>query len=34
VCGVGDTVEIAESRPYSKTKNWRVIQVTRKAIQA
>lgn len=34
LCGVGDTVEITESRPYSKTKSWRVIQVTQKAIQA
>ena len=34
LCGVGDTVEIAESRPYSKTKSWRVVQVTQKAIQA
>jgi small subunit ribosomal protein S17 len=34
LCGVGDTVEITESRPYSKTKNWRVVQVTQKAIQA
>lgn len=32
--GVGDVVEIAESRPYSKTKSWRVVQVTQKAIQA
>ena len=32
--GVGDTVEITESRPYSKTKSWRVVQVTQKAIQA
>jgi len=34
LCGVGDTVEITESRPYSKTKSWRVVQVTQKAIQA
>jgi small subunit ribosomal protein S17 len=34
LCGVGDRVEIAESRPYSKTKSWRVVQVTQKAIQA
>ena len=34
LCGVGDTVEIAESRPYSKTKSWRVVQVTQKALQA
>jgi small subunit ribosomal protein S17 len=33
-CGVGDTVEIAESRPYSKTKSWRVVEVTQKAVQA
>jgi small subunit ribosomal protein S17 len=31
---VGDTVEIAESRPYSKTKSWRVVQLVQKAIQA
>jgi len=34
LCGVGDTVEITASRPYSKTKSWRVVQVTQKAIQA
>ena len=34
LCGVGDTVEITESRSYSKTKSWRVVQVTQKAIQA
>ncbi len=34
LCGVGDTVEITESRPYSKTKSWRVVQVTQKAITA
>ncbi len=34
VAGVGDTVEIVESRPYSKTKSWRVVQLVQKAIQA
>ena len=34
LCGVGDTVQITESRPYSKTKSWRVVQVTQKAMQA
>jgi small subunit ribosomal protein S17 len=34
LCGVGDTVEITESRPHSKTKSWRVVQVTQKALQA
>ena len=28
LCGVGDMVEITESRPYSKTKSWRVVRVT------
>ena len=33
-CGVGDVVEICESRPYSKTKSWRVIRVLQKSVQA
>ncbi|MEN6333368.1 MAG: 30S ribosomal protein S17 [Phycisphaerales bacterium] len=33
-CGVGDVVEISESRPYSKMKSWRVIRVLQKAVQA
>jgi small subunit ribosomal protein S17 len=32
-CGVGDVVEITESRPYSKTKSWRVIRVLQKGVQ-
>ena len=32
VCGVGDLVEIAECRPYSKSKSWRVVRVVQKAI--
>lgn len=31
--GVGDTVEIAECRPYSRTKNWRLVRVFAKAAQ-
>jgi small subunit ribosomal protein S17 len=31
--GVGDTVEIAECRPLSRTKNWRLLKVVEKAIQ-
>ena len=30
-CGVGDTVLIMETRPLSKTKNWRVVNVVEKA---
>ena len=32
--GVGDVVEITESRPYSKMKSWRVVRVLQKAVQA
>ncbi len=34
VSGVGDVVEITESRPYSKMKSWRVVRVIQKAVQA
>jgi small subunit ribosomal protein S17 len=30
-CGVGDTVEIMETRPLSRTKRWRVVRVVEKA---
>lgn len=30
-CGVGDTVEIMETRPISKEKRWRVSRVVEKA---
>ena len=29
----GDVVEIAETRPHSKTKNWRLVRVVEKADQ-
>ncbi|MGB2865118.1 MAG: 30S ribosomal protein S17 [Sedimentisphaerales bacterium] len=32
--GVGDVIEIAECRPLSKTKNWRLVKVVKKAGQA
>ncbi len=31
-CGVGDKVEIAETRPLSKTKSWKVTRVLEKAV--
>lgn len=31
---VGDLVEIAECRPMSKTKSWRLVRVVQKAVQA
>ena len=30
-CGVGDRVEIMETRPLSKTKRWRLVQIVEKA---
>ena len=30
-CGVGDKVEIVETRPISKEKKWRVFKVLKKA---
>lgn len=32
IAGIGDTVEIAECRPLSKTKNWRLLKVIKKGI--
>ena len=29
-CGVGDKVEIAETRPLSKTKSWKVTRILEK----
>ena len=31
--GVGDVIEIAECRPRSKTKSWRLVKVVEKADQ-
>ncbi len=30
-CGVGDTVKVMETRPLSKTKRWRLVQIVEKA---
>ena len=30
-CGVGDTVRISETRPLSKLKRWRLVDVVEKA---
>lgn len=32
-CKEGDTVRIAECRPLSKTKNWRVVEIITRAAQ-
>ena len=31
VCGVGDTVAVMETRPLSKTKRWRLVEIVEKA---
>ena len=33
-CGIGDTVKIMETRPLSKDKRWRVVEIIEKAKQA
>ena len=30
-CGVGDTVKIMETRPLSKNKRWRLVEIVEKA---
>ena len=30
-CGIGDTVLIMETRPLSKSKNWRLVQIIERA---
>ena len=30
-CGIGDTVEVMETRPLSKDKRWRLIKIIEKA---
>lgn len=30
-CGIGDTVEIMETRPLSKDKRWRLVEIIEKA---
>jgi len=31
--GVGDVVEIAECRPRSKTKSWRLVKIVQRAVE-
>ena len=30
MCGVGDKVEVMETRPLSKTKRWRLVEIVEK----
>ena len=31
-CKIGDTVKVMETRPLSKDKRWRVVEITEKAV--
>jgi len=31
-CGLGDVVRVSESKPFSKTKNWSLIEVIEKSL--
>ena len=31
-CGIGDTVRIEETRPMSKFKRWRLVEIIKKAV--
>lgn len=32
-CGIGDTVTVAESRPISKSKTWKLLEIVESAVQ-
>jgi len=31
-CGLGDVVRVSESKPFSKTKNWDLIEIIEKSV--
>ena len=31
IAGIGDTVDVMETRPISKTKRWRIVRIVEKA---
>ena len=31
-CGLGDVVRVAESKPFSKTKNWALLEIVEKSV--
>ena len=31
-CGLGDTVRVVESKPFSKTKHWTLLEVVEKSV--
>ena len=31
-CGLGDVVRVSETKPFSKTKNWALVEVVEKSV--
>ena len=31
-CGLGDVVKVSDSKPFSKTKNWALVEVVEKSV--
>ena len=31
-CGLGDVVRVSDSKPFSKTKNWALVEVVEKSV--
>jgi small subunit ribosomal protein S17 len=31
-CGLGDVVRVSESKPFSKTKNWALLEIVEKSV--
>ena len=31
-CGLGDVLRVSESKPFSKTKNWALVEVVEKSV--
>ena len=32
-CGLGDVVRVAESKPFSKTKSWALVEIVEKSVE-
>ena len=32
-CGLGDVVRVTESKPFSKTKSWALVEIVKKSVE-
>ena len=32
-CGLGDVVRVTESKPFSKTKSWALVEIVEKSVE-